>query len=140
MTRGDKYEIKPIDHAILMTSHTEQRPARILPVIILSQFAGTSLWFAGNAVLDDLTRAWLLAPAALGYITSAVQVGFICGTLVFAFLALADRLSPRKVFLGCAVPARLPTSRCWRRRNNWPRCSPAVLRPAFSWPAFIRSA
>ena len=34
----------------------EQRPARILPVIIASQFAGTSLWFAGNAVLADLQR------------------------------------------------------------------------------------
>ena len=107
MTRGGKYEIKPIDHAIFMTSPREQRPAHILPVIIFSQFAGTSLWFAGNAVLDDLTRAWLLAPAALGYITSAVQVGFICGTLVFAFLALADRLSPRKVFLSCAAAGAL---------------------------------
>ena len=27
------------------------RPARILPVIVLSQLSGISLWFAGNAVL-----------------------------------------------------------------------------------------
>ena len=31
-------------------------PRRILPVIVLSQFAGTSLWFAVNAVLPDLQR------------------------------------------------------------------------------------
>ena len=86
---------------------TSPRPAHILPVLIVSQFAGTSLWFAGNAVLNDLAQAWQLAPTALGAITSAVQAGFICGTLVFAILALADRLSPRKVFLGCAAAGAL---------------------------------
>ena len=28
-------------------------PRRILPVIVFAQFAGTSLWFAGNAVIPD---------------------------------------------------------------------------------------
>ncbi len=79
------------------------RPPRILPVIIASQFAGTSLWFAGNAVLPDLQRAWGLAPAALGTTTSAVQLGFIIGTLVFAFFAVSDRVSPRIVFFACSI-------------------------------------
>jgi len=79
------------------------RPARILPVIILSQFAGTSLWFAGNAVLGDVQQQWGLAPDALGYVTSAVQSGFIAGTLVFAFFALADLFSPRLVFFACSL-------------------------------------
>ena len=79
------------------------RPARILPVIILSQFAGTSLWFAGNAVLGDVQQQWGLAPDALGYVTSAVQGGFIAGTLVFAFFALADLFSPRLVFFACSL-------------------------------------
>ncbi len=81
----------------------DRPPARILPVIIVSQFAGTSLWFAGNAVLGDLQREWGLSPEALGYVTSAVQLGFISGTLAFAFLAIADRYSPRLVFLLCAL-------------------------------------
>jgi MFS family permease len=79
------------------------RPARILPVIIFSQFAGTSLWFAGNAVLADLQRQWGLPGDALGYVTSAVQLGFVAGTLAFAFFAISDRYSPRKVFLLCAL-------------------------------------
>ena len=84
--------------------HDERaRPAWILPVIVLSQFAGTSLWFAGNAVLGDLQAAWGLAPAALGYATSAVQLGFIVGTLAFAFFAVSDLVSPRKVFFACAL-------------------------------------
>jgi len=78
-------------------------PRRILPVIIASQFAGTSLWFAGNAVLADLQREWGLPAEALGYTTSAVQLGFILGTLAFAFFAVSDRMSPRIVFFACSL-------------------------------------
>lgn len=78
-------------------------PGRILPIIIFSQFTGTSLWFAGNAVLPDLQRLWELSPDSLGYMTSSVQFGFITGTLVFAFLAIADIFSPRKIFLLCSL-------------------------------------
>ncbi len=81
----------------------QSRPARILPVIVAAQFAGVSIWFAGNAVLGDLQREWGLPDAALGYVTSAVQLGFIAGTLAFAFLALADRYSPRRVYLTCSL-------------------------------------
>jgi MFS family permease len=79
------------------------RPRRILPVIVLSQFAGTSLWFAGNAVLGDLQVQLALPAAALGYVTSAVQLGFIAGTLAFAFFAISDLLSPRLVFFLCSL-------------------------------------
>ena len=83
------------------------RPARILPLIIFSQFAGTSLWFAGNAVILDLQLAWGLGADSVGYVTSAVQLGFICGTLLFAVLVVADRFSPRKVFFCCALAGAL---------------------------------
>ena len=78
-------------------------PRRILPVIVLAQFAGTALWFAGNAVIGDLQRELGLPDAALGYVTSAVQLGFIAGTLVFAFFALADVYSPRIVYFACSL-------------------------------------
>jgi MFS family permease len=86
---------------------TPPRPARILPVIVAAQFAGVAIWFAGNAVLGDLQRQWGLPEAALGYVTSAVQLGFIAGTLVFAFLAIADRYSPRLVYLACSLAGAL---------------------------------
>jgi MFS family permease len=78
-------------------------PGRILPVITVSQFAGTSLWFAVNAVMPDLQRELGLPAAAVGNLTSVVQLGFIAGTLVFALLAIADRISARLVFLLCAL-------------------------------------
>ncbi len=80
-------------------------PARILPTIVISQFAATSLWFAGNAVMPDLQRGAGLPASAVGDITIAVQLGFIAGTLVFAWLAIADRYSPRTIFLLSALAA-----------------------------------
>jgi DHA1 family inner membrane transport protein len=82
-------------------------PRRVLPVIVLAQLAGTSLWFAVNAVMPDLQRDWGLDPAAVGGLTSAVQLGFIAGTLLFALLTVADRHSPRLVFLLCSVAGAL---------------------------------
>jgi predicted MFS family arabinose efflux permease len=80
-----------------------QPPRRILPAIIVSQLAGISLWFAGNAVLPDLQRSLGLPDSFLGHMTSAVQLGFIAGTLVFAVLAISDRYSPRATFLVCSL-------------------------------------
>ena len=81
----------------------KKRPPWILPTIIFSQFAGTSLWFAGNAVLGDLQRQWSMGAESLGYMISAVQLGFIAGTLCFAFFVIADRFSPRIVFFICSL-------------------------------------
>ncbi|MDL5511793.1 MFS transporter [Arenibacter sp. M-2] len=79
----------------------------ILPVIIISQFACTSLWFAGNAVLDDLILKTGLGIQIIGYVLSSVQIGFILGTLVFAILMISDRHSPSKVFLFSSFLAAL---------------------------------
>ena len=77
----------------------------ILPVIVIAQFLCTSLWFAGNAVLPDLVKDFKLDQSALGHITSAVQFGFITGTLSYASLMLADRFSAPVVFFISAVLA-----------------------------------
>ena len=76
---------------------------RILPIIVISQFCCTSLWFAGNAVLNDLIENFSLPNSALENLTSAVQFGFITGTFLFALFTIADRFSPSKVFYLCAL-------------------------------------
>ncbi|WBU88726.1 MFS transporter [Cellulophaga omnivescoria] len=73
----------------------------------MSQFACTSLWFAGNAIVDDLALKTGLGNGIVGYVLSSVQLGFIFGTLVFALLMIADRFSPSKVFAICALLAAL---------------------------------
>lgn len=75
----------------------------VLPVIVFAQFAGTSLWFSGNAVIEELIIKLNLLDMFVGFITMAVQAGFIAGTLLFAFFNIADRFSPVKVFLVCSV-------------------------------------
>ena len=75
----------------------------ILPIIVLSQLACGSLWFASNGVMFNLQQAFNLQPSAMGHLTSFVQFGFISGTLVFAFLTVSDRFSPSKVFFSCAI-------------------------------------
>jgi MFS transporter, DHA1 family, inner membrane transport protein len=85
-------------------------PARVLPLLVLAQFAGTSPWFAVNAVMPDLQRAFAWPAADIGPLSAAVQWGFIAGTLVFALLAVADRFSARRVFLLCALASALCTA------------------------------
>jgi len=75
-----------------------ERQPHILPVIVASQFGGTSLWFAGNAVATDLAAG--LDPA---HAASAVQLGFIAGTLLSARLRLADRWSAPALFCICCL-------------------------------------
>ena len=84
-------------------------PRHVLPVIVLAQFAGTSLWFAINAVMPDLQRQMGWAASDVGRLTSALQLGFIAGTLVFAVLTIADRYSSRRVFLMCSLAGALCT-------------------------------
>lgn len=95
-------------------------PKRILPVIVFSQFAGTSLWFAANAVMPDLQRDWALPAHAVGTLTAAVQVGFVSGTLVFALWMVADRFRATRVFLACALLGAAANALTVLLDGQWP--------------------
>ena len=74
-----------------------------VPVIVLAQLFGTSLWFSANSAADDLMRSWGITIADIGTLTNAVQLGFIIGTLSFALSGLADRFAASRIFAVCAV-------------------------------------
>jgi len=74
-----------------------------ISIIVVAQLLGTSLWFSANAAGDDLARAWGLTPTDIGSLTSAVQLGFIAGTLGFSLSGLADRFPASRIVAGCAV-------------------------------------
>jgi MFS family permease len=76
-----------------------------LPVLVVSQFFCTSLWFAGNAVIFDIAKDLNLDTHFLANITSAIQFGFITGTLVFAIFTISDRYSPSTVFFCSSILA-----------------------------------
>ncbi len=84
-------------------SSSKERPSWILLVIVFAQFCCTSLWFAGNGVMGDLVTNFDLSAKSLGHLTSAVQFGFIAGTLVFAIFTIADRYPPSSVFFVSAL-------------------------------------
>lgn len=77
--------------------------ARILPFLVLAQFLCTSLWFAGNGVMNELAASFQLDSFSLSYLTSAVQLGFMSGTLLLALLTVTDRFSPSLVFFSSAI-------------------------------------
>lgn len=79
----------------------------VLPVIVVSQFFCTSLWFAGNSIIVDITKDLNLSSHFLAHLTSAIQFGFITGTLVFAIFTISDRFSPSWVFCCSAMLAGL---------------------------------
>jgi MFS family permease len=78
-----------------------------LPLIVFSQFAGTSLWFTGNAILPELKESLHLSQYAVSLVTSAVMIGFVSGTLIFAFFSLADRFSPVRLFFASSFAGAL---------------------------------
>ena len=78
-------------------------PVFILTIIVFAQFCCTSIWFASNGIMDELVRNFQLPMSSLGHLTSAIQFGFITGTLIFALLTIADRFAPSKVFFVCAL-------------------------------------
>ena len=83
---------------------SNNRGVLILAALVLAQFLGTSLWFAGNAAAPELER--LLGQSGLvPTITSAVQLGFIVGTFFYALFQLTDRYSPSQVFLWSSLAA-----------------------------------
>ncbi len=74
-----------------------------LPVLILAQFLGVSIWFSSSASLPSLAREWGLSATDGGLLVSAVQFGFIAGTLVFALTNLSDLFPATRVFLASAL-------------------------------------
>lgn len=57
--------------------------------------------------MPKLISNFNLNERALGDITSAIQLGFISGTLVFAIFTIADRFSPSKIFFISAILAAI---------------------------------
>ena len=75
------------------------RPSAALSILVFAVFSGSSLWFSSNAILDELSLAIPDTSFDVSDITSAVQFGFIIGTLIFSLLNIADRFPAGRVFL-----------------------------------------
>jgi MFS family permease len=81
------------------------RKWRTIIVICISQVLVLALWFSTTAVVPSLQKERTLTAFHVSLLTSSVQVGFVIGTFVSAFLGLADRLDLRRFFSAAAASA-----------------------------------
>lgn len=82
---------------------SDPRRWRILGLLALAELLGMSLWFAGSAVAPQLQERWALSVSQVGWLTTAVQLGFVAGTAFVAVLNLADILPSKRLFGVAAV-------------------------------------
>lgn len=76
-----------------------------LALLAVVEILGMSPWFAGAALAPALSEAWGLSAGQVGWLSSAVQLGFVAGTLTAAVLNLADVLPSRWYVAGAATLA-----------------------------------
>src|ERR1044072_6876569 len=81
-----------------------------LTLLSIAELLGMSLWFSGSAVVPAPSAEWHLSPSQINWISIAVQLGFVAGTLISVTLNLPDIISTRRLFavsafLGAALNA-----------------------------------
>ena len=75
----------------------------MLGLLSVAELLGMALWFTGSAVGPTLARLWSLSPSEVGWLTTAVQLGFVCGTAVSALLNVPDVMASRRLFAIAAL-------------------------------------
>ncbi|CAN1600265.1 MFS transporter [Pseudomonas sp. B21-028] len=75
--------------------------------IAVAQLFGTSLWFSANSTAEELMRAWSASSTDIGWLTNAVQLGFILGTLSLSLSGVADRFRASTLFVCSAIAGAL---------------------------------
>ena len=73
--------------------------------LVLAQVAALSLWFVSSATLPGMMAEVAMSSSQQAALSSAVQLGFVLGAFVSAFLGIADRFDPRRVLALCACIA-----------------------------------
>ena len=64
-----------------------------------------STWFSATAVLPQVRAEWGLSAGAVGWLTIAVQWGFVAGALLSAVFVLSDVLPVTRLILLCSLGA-----------------------------------
>ena len=81
-----------------------------LTLLAAAMVLGMMPWFAASVSTAALGREWAASPGFQSWLTMAVQVGFVAGTLLSALLMLSDRFSARRFAGMCALLAAVATA------------------------------
>ena len=76
---------------------------RALVLLALAELLAMSLWFSASASVPAIKTEWHLSESAAAWLTLAVQLGFVAGTLLSALFNLPDVISARHLFTVSAV-------------------------------------
>jgi MFS family permease len=79
---------------------------RMLAWICLAELGALSLWFSATAVIPALRTEWLTT-GTQAWLSMAVTLGFVAGTMASAVLTLADYVGARRLFVASAVGGAL---------------------------------
>ncbi|HEY3747018.1 MAG TPA: MFS transporter [Gemmatimonadaceae bacterium] len=86
-----------------MSGDTYSTRWRVLALLGIAELLGMSLWFAASAVSPQLRSIWGLTAGEAGWLTTIVQLGFVCGTAAIAALNLADLIPAGRLFSASAL-------------------------------------
>ncbi len=71
---------------------------RALIFLAMAELLGITLWFSASAVIPALKEDWGLSSAGGAWLTMSVQIGFVAGTFLSAFINLPDIMNCRRLF------------------------------------------
>lgn len=81
-----------------MGESMESSSWRALTWISIAELFALSLWFSASVIAPQLIELWNIDESYEGWLSSAVPLGFVMGTLFSSALGIADRYNPRKIF------------------------------------------
>jgi len=90
-------------------------PGRQLGLLALAMVLGMTPWFSATVAAPGMIAEWKSGSGTAAWLTIAVQLGFVLGTLVSAALLLSDRFSPRVLAaVSSAIVGVATVSLIWR--------------------------
>ncbi|MFA9558352.1 nitrate/nitrite transporter [Evansella sp. AB-rgal1] len=97
----DNLDTKSIEHSKL---HIQK-----LLLLSIAMIGTMTTWFSMTAVLPELIELWSLSSTQASFVTIMVQIGFVLGSLIFAFFNLPDRINLSILFFWSAISAGTST-------------------------------
>ncbi len=76
---------------------------RALALLAAAELLAMSLWFSASASVPAIQKEWGLSATGASWLTLAVQLGFVVGTLVSALANLPDVLAARRLMTVSAL-------------------------------------
>lgn len=87
-----------------------ERRWRVLAITAVAVVLSLMSWFSATAVINDLSRAWNLDTATAGWLTNAVQLGFVTGAILSSLLAISDIVPLPRLMAGSALLAAISSA------------------------------